>query len=76
MLIPIDDLRRLIFDENKTYDEIAKIYGTSVYKLKKMIRQLNLPVDRVKICKSCKNNTGKNPPPEGSGGMKFDITKD
>jgi hypothetical protein len=28
------------------------------------------------ICKTCKNNTGKNPPSEGSGGMKFDITKD
>jgi hypothetical protein len=73
MLIPIEDLRRLIFEENKSYGEIAKMYGITTGRLRQMINYLNIPVDRVK---TCKNNTGKNPPSEGSGGMKFELTKD
>jgi hypothetical protein len=76
MIIPIEDLRRLIFHEKKSYDEIAKIYGITTNKLKKIINNTSLPVNRVKPCVSCKNNARKGPPPEGSGGMKFDLTKD
>ena len=75
MIIPIEDLRRLIFHEKKSYDEIAKIYGISVYKLKKIINNTSLQVNRVKPCVACKDNTRKGPPPEGSGGMKFELTK-
>jgi len=76
MIIPVEDLRRLIFHEKKSYDEIAKIYGISLYRLKKIIDSSHLPINRVKPCIACKNNIGKNPPPEGSGGMKFELTKD
>lgn len=77
MTISIEDLRRLIFHEKKSYDEIAKIYGISVYKLKKEIKYLPLPVERVKSCNDCKNGGVQlNPPLEGSGGMKFELSKD
>jgi hypothetical protein len=76
MNISIEDLRRLIFHEKKTYEEIAKIYGVTVNKLKKYLKTLPLPINQIKPCVACKNNRKKGPPPEGSGGMKFDLTKD
>jgi hypothetical protein len=76
MIIPVEDLRRLIFHEKKSYEEIAKIYGITTNKLTKIINNTSLPVNRVKPCVACKSNIGNNPPPEGSGGMKFELTKD
>lgn len=74
MNISIEDLRRLLFDERKTYEEIAKIYKVSPNKIKKIIKNSGLSIDRVKKCKSC--NLGNKKPPESSGGMSFDLSKD
>lgn len=75
MSISIEDLRRLIFHEKKTYDEIARIYGVSPNKVKQLAK--SLPINRVKTCNSCKNGGGPtSPPSENSGGMTFDLTKD
>jgi len=75
MSISIEDLRRLIFHEKKTYEEIGKMYNISPTKVKKMAK--SLPIVRVKTCNSCKNGGGpSSPPPEGSGGMTFDLSKD
>jgi hypothetical protein len=74
MNISIGDLRRLLFDERKTYEEIAKIYKVSPNKIKKIIKDSGLSVDRVKKCKSCQ--WGNKKPPESSGGMNFDLSKD
>jgi hypothetical protein len=36
-----------------------------------------LPINRVRTCNSCKNGGGRGtPPPEGAGGMSFDLSKD
>jgi hypothetical protein len=75
MNLSIEDLRRLIFYEKKTYEEIAKIYGVSPNKIKNIVKTSSLPVDRVKKCGTC-NSGPKTPPLEGSGGMVFDLTKD
>lgn len=74
MNISIEDLRRLLFDERKTYEEIAKIYKISPNKIKKIIKNSGLSIDKVKKCKSC--NLGNKKPPESSGGMSFDLSKD
>lgn len=77
MSISIEDLRRLIFHEKRTYDEIARMYGVSPNKVKNLVKTLSLPVNRGKECKICKNGGGRDlPPPENSGGMTFDLTKD
>jgi hypothetical protein len=77
MSISIEDLRRLIFKENKTDEEIAKIYGISPNKVKNLIKTMSISVNRTKECKSCKNGGSRGtPPPEGSGGMTFELTKD
>jgi hypothetical protein len=77
MSISIEDLRRLIFHENKTDEEIAKIYGISPNKVKKLIKTMPIPINKSKECNSCKNGGGRNiPPPENSGGMTFELTKD
>jgi len=75
MNISIEDLRRLIFKEKRTYDEIARMYNISPNKVKKLAK--SLPINRVKKCKTCHNGgVSPNPPPEGSGGMSFELTKD
>lgn len=75
MNISIEDLRRLIFHEKRTYDEIARMYNISPNKVKQLAK--SLPINRVKTCNSCKNGGGpSNPPPESSGGMTFDLSKD
>ena len=75
MNISIEDLRRLIFHEKKTYEEIGRMYGISPKKVKEMAK--SLPINRVKTCNSCKNGGGRGtPPPEGAGGMSFDLSKD
>ena len=75
MSISIEDLRRLIFHEKKTYEEIGRMYGLSQNKIKDMAK--SLPINRVKTCNSCKGGGGpSNPPPENSGGMTFDLSKD
>ena len=76
MNISIEDLRRLIFHEKKSLVDIAKIYGITVNKLKKIINATPLPVNRLKPCQACKGMKRENPPPEGSGGMSFELTKD
>ena len=75
MNISIEDLRRLIFHEKKTYEEIGKMYKISPNKVKQMAK--SLPINRIKTCYSCKNGGGPSgPPPENSGGMSFELTKD
>jgi hypothetical protein len=77
MSISIDDLRRLIFKEKRTYDEIARMYNISPNKVKQLIKNFELPVNRGKKCKTCHNGGGRQlPPPENSGGMSFELTKD
>lgn len=76
MNIPLEDLRRLIFHEKKTYEEIAKMYSITTNKLKKYVKTLPLPINQVKPCQACKETKRENPPPEGSGGMSFELTKD
>lgn len=77
MSISIEDLRRLIFHEKRTYEEIGRMYGISPNKVKNLVKTFSLPVNRVKECNSCKNGGGRGtPPPENSGGMTFELTKD
>ena len=72
MNISLEDLRRLIFDEDKSIGEIAKIYGITIYELKKFMRY-NPSLSRVKKHKS---NAWESKPPETGGGMSFELTKD
>lgn len=71
MKILAEDLNRLIYDEDKTIGEIAKIYGITEYELKKIMRYTS-PISRVK---KCKPNIGQVKPPENGGGMSFELTK-
>ena len=75
MSIPTEELSRLIFDEGKNFKEIAIIYGISPNKVKQIIKNSRLNLNRVKSCKSC-GFSGPSTPPEGSNGMSFDLTKD
>jgi hypothetical protein len=76
MNISIEDLRRLIFEDNKNISEIAKIYGVGPNKIKKLISSSNLPINRLKKCKTCSNSKNSSSPSELSGGMSFELTKD
>lgn len=75
MNISREELIKLFFNQKKTIEEVAKIYGTSPLKMKKIMISMNIFLDRTKKCGTC--NGGPKPPPiEGSGGMTFDLTKD
>ena len=75
MIIVKEDVLRMYFKENKRIDEIAKYYGMSSYKFSKYIESQGISLNRSKTCSSC--GAGKNNfPPENSGGMTFELTKD
>ena len=44
--------------------------------IKKLISSSNLPINRLKKCKTCSNSKNSSPPSELSGGMSFELTKD
>lgn len=69
------DILRMYFLENKRIEEIAKHYGMSSHKFLKEITSQGISLNRSKTCSSC--GAGKNNfPPENSGGMTFELTKD
>ena len=72
MKILAEDLNRLIYDEDKTIGEIAKIYGITEYELKKIMKY-TAPTSRVK---KCQPNLSIVRPPDNCGGMSFELTKD
>jgi hypothetical protein len=70
-----EDVLRFFFSEKRTIEEIAKIYGVTPHKFKKILLSEGINLSRVKSCKTC--GAGKNRyPPENSGGMSFELTKD
>jgi DNA invertase Pin-like site-specific DNA recombinase len=74
MKITKEDLLRMFFNERKSYAEIARIYGISEYRLKKQINNMGMSLERLKKRKPSGGNNGS--PPEGAGGMSFELTKD
>jgi len=75
MNIQKEDVLRLYFSENRSVDEIAKMYGMSPHKFKKTLLSNGIILNRTKVCKTC--GPGKNNyPAENSGGMSFELTKD
>lgn len=75
MNIQKEDVLRLYFSENRSVDEIAKMYGMSPHRFSKELTSKGISLNRTKNCKSC--GAGKNNyPAENSGGMSFELTKD